>query len=203
MKKVIVFLSDGFEMIEALTPVDYLRRAKVEVTTVLVPGEKTDPKNPLLVTSSHNVKMFADISLEKLMNLISENQNKIFFDCVFCPGGMAGSENLSKNNDVLNIIQNCLKENKIVSAICAAPALVLSKTDALKSRKWTCYPGMQTEVLEKEIQDEYISGVPFVSDKNVVTGAGAGASEQFAMELVRLLCGNEVFEDVRKKTVQR
>lgn len=201
MKTASVFLADGFEMVEALTPVDYLRRAGVKVVTVSVPSSTSKERNDkLIVESSHKVKVFADTTLENYLAEYSKNLP----DCVFCPGGMPGALNLAETSELLSHLQACLENGKIVSAICASPAIVLSKTQSLKGRKWTCYPGMKDDADPKGTENsEHVDNVPFVSDKNVVTGAGAGASEQFAMELVRLLTDEKTAQTVKEKTVQR
>ena len=104
------------------------------------------------------------------------------------------------------------ENNKFVTALCASPAVVLSKTGVLKNKKWTCYPQMEKNLSEycgtKENADLLTENSihlesPFVTDGNLVTGRGPGATEQFAMELVRLLCGQEIMEKIKKASVQR
>lgn len=207
MKEAVVFLADGFEMIEALTPVDYLRRAGVEVTTVAVPSPTMN--DPYIVISVHNVPVIADMSFEEF----KENFSNHLPDLVFCPGGMPGSANLGANGDVIDFIKKCHAEGKYVSAICAAPAVVLAKTGILKGRKWTCYTGMEDEVknycTEELSCEEALEGSlhttssPFVTDGNVITSRGAGTAEQFSMELVRLLEGEEKASVIKERTIQR
>lgn len=195
MKVAAVFLADGFEEIEALSPVDYLRRANVEVITVAVPSPTMNDK--YIVTSSHNVPVIADMTLNEYL---SEFKSQLP-DCVFCPGGSVGATNLSNCNDLLNHLESVWENGKIVSAICASPAVVLGKTKIPNNKKWTCYPGMETESNQKYIP-QYINEV-FVTDGNLVTGRGPGASEQFAMELVRILAGEETANKIRKGSQQR
>lgn len=193
MKTAAIFFADGFEDIEALSPVDYLRRAGIEVTTVGVKG--TPFNDTLIVTSSHKVPMIMDTTLENFL------AKKIIPDCVICPGGGKGAENLAANKELLAFLENAFDNNKLVGAICASPAVVLGKTKILADKKWTCYPDM-----EGNAKPEYLNGYRdevFVTDKNVVTSRGAGASEQFAMEVVKLLCGEETAEKIRKGTCQR
>ena len=193
MKTAAIFFADGFEDIEALSPVDYLRRAGIEVTTVGVKG--TPFNNTLIVTSSHKVPMVMDTTLE---DFLAKNTIP---DCVICPGGGKGAENLAANEKLLSFLEKAFDNEKLVGAICASPAVVLGKTKILANKKWTCYPDM-----EGNAKPEYLNGYRdevFVTDKNVVTSRGAGASEQFAMEVVKILCGEETAEKIRKGTCQR
>lgn len=195
MKKAAVFFADGFEDIEALSPVDYLRRAGIEVTTVAVPSETM--KDEKIVTSSHNVSMIMDTTLDEYL----EECKKELPDCVVCPGGSVGAENLSLSNVLLDHLEKCFDSGKIVAALCASPAVVLGKTKVLDGRNWTCYPGMQTEGNEYYL--EKYSNQVFITDGNVVTGRGPGASEQFAMELVRILAGEETAKRIHDSSQQR
>ncbi|MCR5063218.1 MAG: DJ-1/PfpI family protein [Treponema sp.] len=193
MKTAAVFFADGFEDIEALSPVDYLRRAGIELTTVGVKG--TPFNSTLIVTSSHKVPIITDTTLEDFL------AKKIMPDCVICPGGGKGAENLSENSKLVSFLENAYDNGKLIGAICASPAVVLGKTKILENKKWTCYPDM-----EGNAKPEYLDGYKdevFVTDGNVVTSRGAGASEQFAMEIIRLLCGEETAEKIRKGTCQR
>lgn len=201
MKEAVVFLADGFEMVEALTPVDYLRRAGVEVTTVAVPCATMN--DPYIAISSHKVPVIADMNFEEF----KQNFTKDLPDMVFCPGGMPGSTNLAANADVLDFVKNCFAEKKLVSAICAAPAVVLAKAGVLKGKKWTCYPDMEKNAFVEykgELEGScHTTEFPFVTDGTVITSRGAGCAEQFAMELVRLLCGEEIAKKIHDATVQR
>lgn len=201
MAKAIVFLAEGFEEVEALTVVDYLRRARVEVTTVKVPtGEKIKGNAERMVVSSHRVPVIADETLDEC----AAKCKKALPDCVYAPGGMPGSLNLAATKQVLSIIQQCFDEGKIVAAICAAPAVVLSKTSVLKGKKWTCYPGMEKDADKEGTQGStHVDNQPFVTDGNVVTGRGAGCAEQLAMELARILAGESEAERVHNASVQR
>ena len=195
MIKAAVFFADGFEDIEALSPVDYMRRAGIEVITV---GVKGVPFNEtMIVTSSHKVPMIMDMTLTDFLAEYNENLP----DCVCCPGGGLGAENLSKNSEFLAFLEKCNKAGKLVSAICASPAVVLGKTDILKGKKWTCYPDMQDNA-KSEYLDGYSNQV-FITDGNLVTSRGPGASEQFAMELVRILAGQAVHDKIHAGAQQR
>lgn len=194
----VVFLADGFEEVEALTVIDYLRRAKVDVKTVAVPSATMKTAN--IVTASHNVTVFADLTFDEFERMYAN----ALPDLVYAPGGMNGSKNLAASEKVLAFFQKCFDAGKYVSAICAAPALVLSKTDVLRNKKWTCYPDMEKQAVPEILKNSYYTAsTPFVTDGNVITARGAGCAEQFAIELVRLLCGKDIAEHVKTSTIQR
>lgn len=195
MKTAAVFFADGFEDIEALSPVDYLRRAGVEVITVGVKGRPFN--DTMIVTSSHNVPMIMDMSFDAYLKQFGDN----IPDCVICPGGGKGAINLSENTTLLSHLEKAWDKERLVAAICAAPAVVLGKTKIPAGKKWTCYPDM-----EGESKPEYLSGYSnkvFISDGNLVTSRGPGAAEEFAMELVRILAGEEVYNKVHTSSQQR
>ena len=193
--KAAVFFADGFEEIEALSPVDYMRRAGIEVITVGVKG--TPFNKTLIVTSSHNVPMIMDMSMQ---DFLAEYANNLP-DCIVCPGGGKGAVNLSECKELLDYIEKCNLEGKLVTAICASPAVVFGKTNVLKNKKWTCYPGMDGEA-NPDFAGGYSDKV-FVHDGNLITSRGAGSSEEFAMEIVRTLAGEEMYTKVKTGTLQR
>lgn len=198
MKTVAVFLADGFEMIEALSPVDYLTRAGAKVILVSVQNECNNEKNnEKVVTSSHNVKIICDISLNIFLDSYNENQ----IDCIFFPGGANGSINLSKNQKLLDFATKMFVNNRIVSAICASPAVVLAKTNILENKKWTCYPKMENEVDQKFLKNHKNKRI--VIDQNLITGKGPGTSEEFSMVLVNVLFGSEICKKIKESTIQR
>lgn len=190
-----VFFADGFEEIEALSPVDYLRRANINVLTVGVKG--TPFNDSMIVTSSHKVPVITDMSIDSYLKEYGNNLP----DCVVCPGGMPGASNLAANNDLLKHLEKCYDSGKLVGALCASPAVVLGNTKILSGKKWTCYPEMQDNA-----KPEYISGYSnevFITDGKLVTGRGPGASEQFSMELVKILAGQDVYQKVHDGSQQR
>lgn len=195
MKTVAVFFADGFEDIEALSPVDYLRRAGLDVITVGVKG--TPFNSTMIVTSSHKVPVIMDMTLDAYLLMYG----KKLPDCVVCPGGSVGADNLADCEELLKHIENCWANGKMVGAICAAPAVVLGKTSVPDGKKWTCYPGMQTESNSSYLRK--YSNEAVITDGNLVTSRGPGASEQFAMELVKLLAGEEVYERIHSGSQQR
>lgn len=195
MKTAAVFFADGFEDIEALSPVDYLRRAGIDVITVGVKG--TPFNSTMIVTSSHKVPMVMDMTIDAYLL----KYNKTLPDAVVCPGGSVGADNLSECEELLAHLENCWNNGKLVAAICASPAVVLGKTKIPDGKNWTCYPGMETES-----NPAYLNGYSnkvFITDGNLVTSRGPGASEEFSMELVKILAGQETYDRIHTGSQQR
>lgn len=172
---VYLFLADGFEMIEALSPVDMLRRASVDILTVGVTGK--------YVKSSSDVTVESDILLKdvRLENL----------EAVILPGGALGVENLENSLEVQNIINYAEENGVLLCAICAAPS-VLGKKGILKNINATAYPSFQKYLYEAKLSEDYV-----VTDKNIITARGAGVSVDFALEIVKQLRGESVSESIR------
>ena len=208
MTQVAVFLAPGFEEIEALTVVDYLRRANVNVITVAVPAADSTEELES-VTGSHKITVIADTKLSDFIEKMDGNEP----DAVYLPGGMPGASNLAANQYLFQLITKMDRGGKLVAAMCASPAVVLARTGILSNRKWTCYPGMNNNLAEycgsadwaKEVMEnsEHIEDVPFVLDNNVLTGRGPGTAEQFAMKFVELLAGAETAVRIHDGSCQR
>lgn len=212
-KSVVVFLSEGFEEIEAISPIDYLRRAGCSVTTVKVEAVtkatvlegKHISNDKYAVPASHGVTFIADTTLDEYLSKAE------LPDAVFIPGGMPGATNIVANERVCDFLKKMFIEKKLVTAICAAPVVVLAKCGILAGKNYTCYPEMEN-MLEKfcgkdweELTANSIhhKDKAFITDGNLVTGKGPGAAEEFAMELVRLLCGEETASKVHSTSCQR
>jgi len=169
-KKVLVILADGFEEIEATAPIDVLRRAGLEVT---VAGLKDK-----VITGAHGLKFQADITL---------NQCKELPDAVILPGGMPGAQNLGNSKEVLEILKKMNSQNKVIGAICAAPALALAPAGILNGKRATCYPGFESH-FPASVQ---FSPDRVVVDGHIITSRGPGSAIEFALELVEQLAGKE------------
>lgn len=203
-----VFLAQGFEEIEALTVVDYLRRAEQNVVLVSVP-EDGCPSEKIIVTGSHGISLKADLLLKDYIKEL----DKGLPDAIYFPGGMPGAKNLSENQFLFNFTIKMARSGKIVAAICASPAVVLAQTGILANRRWTCYPGMENELDKwcgsalkaRELTENstHIKNVPFVLDNNVLTGRGPGTAEEFAMKLVELTAGEQTAQKIREASCQR
>ena len=171
MKSAYVFLADGFEDVEAVTPIDYLRRAGVQVTVVGLSGKTA--------TSSHALSVGCDAALSGVAT-------KPLPDLAVLPGGGKGSEALAASKELRSFISRMFADNRLVGAICAAPAVVLGGWGMLAGRAFTCYPGCE-DGLSARPSDKRV-----VADRNLITSRGPGTAEEFSLELVRHLCGNDV-----------
>ena len=176
---VYVFLADGFEIIEALSPVDMLRRAGIEVKTVGVTGE--------IVEASCGVKVTADVK--------SDDVNIDLAQAVVIPGGLPGVTNLENSDFVKNCVLKAADAGKFVCAICAGPSLV-GKLGLLKGKNAISYPGFEQYLEGAVISDDYV-----VRDGNFITARGAGVSVDFGLEIVAAINGREASDKVRK-TIQ-
>ncbi|MBQ0083790.1 MAG: DJ-1/PfpI family protein [Clostridiales bacterium] len=163
-----VFLAEGFEEMEALSPVDILRRAGIECKTVGVTGKT--------VAGSHGIPVTADILPEEIdYSLLSG---------VILPGGMPGAENLEKSQSVIRAVKFADENDKLIAAICAAP-YILGKLGILNGRKATCFDGF-----EKYFDGGEYTENPVETDGNVITAFGAGAALLFALEIVKKIKGH-------------
>ncbi len=178
VKKVAVMLGEGFEPVEAIAPVDVLRRGGVEVTTVSVMTDR-------LVMAAHGVVVMADAQLDE----VSFDD----FDMIVVPGGSGGVENLSKCQPLLDALKVFAEEKRFIGSICAGP-MILADLQLLDGRNATCYPGCQTNFPEGVYQDVY--GV--VRDGNIITASGPGQAIDFGVELLRALEGDKIAQDVAK-----
>lgn len=176
-KKVLVVLADGFEEIEAITPIDVLRRAGLEVTTAGVGKQR--------ITGAHGIAVEADVVLEKYDGVP---------DAIVLPGGQPGADNLAKSEALKKLLKRVNEKQNLIGAICAAPAVVLAPQGYLDGRSATCYPGFEGRLGPKT--SFKLDRV--VSDGNVVTSRGPGSAFEFALELVKRLAGPEKAESVSK-----
>ena len=181
---VLVFLAEGFEEIEALTPVDLLRRAGLDVKTAAVghPGSLT-------VTGSHGIPVTADARAEDFIGASPE--------AVILPGGMPGAKNLDGDATVDAVLKKAAADpGCVIAAICAAP-MVLGRRGLLRGVRATCFPGF-----EGELDGALVVGADqphgrAVTDGRFVTGCGMGAATEFALALVKKLKGEDAAEKLR------
>ena len=181
MVSAIVFLASGFEEIETATVVDVLRRCGVQVA---ITGLK-----PHMIKGAHGMKFVSD-------TLIDDVDVKDF-DAVVIPGGSPGYVNLREDSRVLAMVKEAFSSNKLLAAICAAPA-VLSDAGILRNKNCTIYPGMETE-LEKG------GGKPrkdlVVEDGNIITSQGPATALLFVFRLAERLVDKKTVDIVRKRTL--
>lgn len=177
MSKVYVFMADGTEEVEALTVVDLLRRAQVEVVTVSVMEKKQ-------IRSSHNIGIEAD-------ELYGESD---YMDgtMIVLPGGMPGTTHLRNHEGLRKILFTYKEAGKYLAAICAAPS-VFGVNDMLKGKKATCYPGFETE-----LQGAVVTNTAVVTDGQFITSKGLGTAIDFSLELITLLVNAETAERIAK-----
>jgi 4-methyl-5(b-hydroxyethyl)-thiazole monophosphate biosynthesis len=173
---VYVFLADGFEEIEAIAPIDILRRGGVEVVTVGV----TD----VSVTGAHGIKVTADTAIGN----ISFNDK---LEMIVFPGGGPGTENLKKSAKVAQILKTAAEANCFIAAICAAPS-VLGEMGLLEGKNAVCYPGFESKLQKAIISKDYV-----VRDGQFITAKGAGVAAEFGFELLSVLKNPETAEKVR------
>jgi 4-methyl-5(b-hydroxyethyl)-thiazole monophosphate biosynthesis len=177
-KKVIVFLAEGFEEVEALTPVDFLRRGGVEVTVAAVGTGRA-------VTGAHAVTVEADATLAELAG----NRGADFWDAAVCPGGLPGASNLAASKELGALLTEMDRAGKWICAICAAPALVLAPLGLLAGRKFTCYPGMEQSVPSTPSKGALYCEDRVVEDGKILTSRGPGTAGFFAAAIVGRLAG--------------
>jgi 4-methyl-5(b-hydroxyethyl)-thiazole monophosphate biosynthesis len=175
MSKVLVPLATGFEEIEAMTIVDILRRADIDV---LIAG--LDKKQ---VVGAHGVKVQADAHIKEMKS--SD------FDMIVLPGGLPGATNLQKDEDVQRLLKEFDTQDKYIGAICAAP-IALQSAGVLKE-SYTCYPSFETNIKE----EGYEADKNVVSDKNVLTSRGPATAMEFALAIVAKLCGDEKSAEIK------
>jgi len=181
-KKVILLLAEGFEEVEAVTPIDYLRRGGIEVTVTAL-GES------LAVKGSHGIQITADALLG---NLLAEGKLlPSAWDGVVIPGGLPGADNLATSKETGAFIKEMAAEGKLICAICAAPARVLSPLGLLKDRNFTCFPGEEEKVISPSSAS---FGARWKEDRVVIDGSfitsrGAGTAGEFACAIVEKLTG--------------
>lgn len=175
-----VFLANGFEETEAIAPIDMLRRAKLDVFTVGIGGRE--------VTSSHGIPMKADITDNEV-----ELSGKL--EMIVLPGGGLGTENLDKSPVVQSAVDYCANNKIPMGAICAAPS-IYGKKGLLNGLKATAFPDYR-----KYLEGAVIAEHNVVTDGLFTTAAGAGVSVDFGLELVRVLKGQQLSDEIRS-TIQ-
>ena len=167
-----VFLADGFEEMEALAPVDVMRRAGLSVCTVGVTGRQ--------VTGSHGVTVTAD----------AVEFDPADCEAVVLPGGMPGTAHLDESSLVAGALRAAAEKGRLIAAICAAPS-VLGHKGLLTGRRATCYPGW-----EKELTGAEYTGEPVTEDGNLITARGAGVAVEFGLALTARLTSPEKAEQI-------
>lgn len=176
MSKIVIPISNGFEEIEAISIIDICRRANIEVVIAGVEALET--------IGAHNVKVTADCKIEE----VKEND----FDLIVLPGGLPNAFTLADNEHVQRLLKEFKVSDKYIAAICAAP-YALHKAEVL-NEDYTCYPSFE----QKIVPENYISNQNVVKDGKVITSKGPATAMEFALEIVKLLKGDETYEELRE-----
>ena len=178
---VYIILGTGFEEAEAIIPGDLLRRAGVDVKFAGI--------GALCITGSHGIPVTADC--------IVEDTELTGADMIVLPGGLGGVESIRKSRETLRAVRQMYEKGKYVAAICAAPT-VLASLGITDGKRAVCYPGMESEMGSAQM---LTCGA--VTDGHVITGRAAGTAFDFALELIRALCGEDTAQQVASGIVYR
>ncbi len=173
--RILLFLAEGFEEIEAVAPIDVFRRAGINVTTVSV-------SDKLTVTGAHGIGVNADVIFEKA------DLSGDFL--IYLPGGMPGTTNLDNHTGLKKLIEKQAAKGATIAAICAAPS-ILGKMGLLKEKEAICYPGF-----ESFLTDAKISSSTIVKSGNILTAKGPGVAIPFALKIVEELKGKDTAQQV-------
>ncbi|CCQ97059.1 DJ-1 family protein [[Clostridium] ultunense Esp] len=177
MKKVLLLLAEGFEEVEALTTVDYLRRMDIIVDTCSI-GEKR-------IQGAHRIIVEADKQIDEIDSIKN-------YDGLVIPGGLPGATNLRDNGRVIQLVQEFNEEKKLIAAICAGP-IVLQKAGIITGKGVTSYPGFDKDLKESKYSEDLV-----VQDGNIITARGPAVAVYFALKLVENLVGKEKEQELRK-----
>jgi len=176
MSTICIPLANGFEELEAITLIDILRRAKINVITAGV--------NVEWVEGAHQIKIQADTAIKNI------SASKI--DMILLPGGMQGTKGLCQDQYVQKLIKEMNTQNKTIGAICAAP-LALDAAQVIKGT-FTCYPGLQNQIRSPHYQES----PNVIIDENIMTSKGPATAMEFALEIVRFFMGEQVYNDLKE-----
>ena len=175
-----IFLAKGFEEIEAVSIIDVLRRGEMEVDIISIAGQEN-------VEGAHG--MF--LKSEKMFYTVDFS----VYDMLVLPGGMPGTENLYKNEDLGNLLQSFNEEGKWLAAICAAPS-ILGRLGILEGKSATCYPGWEDKLLNCKVSSNDV-----VISQNIITGKGPGVAIKFALEIIGLEKDYNYVEKLRNSLI--
>ena len=182
MPKTAIFLADGFEEIEALTVVDLLRRAGIEITTASIMGRN-------LVSGSHGINVEADVLFDEV--------DFDSLDMLILPGGLPGTTNLDEYAPLKEKIREFNDNGKKLAAICAAPT-VYGQMGILKGKKACCYPGRESDLLGADVQTSEVT-----KDGNFITSRGMGTAIPFGLAIIEEFQGKAAADEMAKKIVYK
>jgi len=179
MSTAFVFLAPGFEEVEALTPVDLLRRAGVEVRTISLGDDS-------IVSGSHGIGILCD-------QLWSSDLAPV--DLIVLPGGMPGAANLGQHQALQAYVKEHFQQGRLLGALCAAPVVAIPHL--MVGRRFTCFPGLEGKAPEGSLFQES----PVVEDGQLITSRGLGTAGEFGLALVARLLGAEAAQSLGQKTL--
>ena len=177
MAKIYQFMAEGFEDVEALAPVDILRRGGQEIVMVSITGSE-------YVTSAHGVAVKADALFEEV--------DLGDADLLMLPGGLPGSTNLNAHEGLRKAIVEHYNAGKRIAAICAAP-MVFGSLGLLEGKRATCYPGCEGTMIGADYTKELVT-----IDGNIITGEGPAAAFPYAYTILEILAGKDVADQLRE-----
>lgn len=179
MKKILLMLAEGFEEVEALTVVDYLRRKDIICDTCSIAESKN-------VEGAHRISVESDKVLKDIVDIEG-------YDGIVLPGGLPGSTNLRDNDRVIELVKDFDKNEKLIAAICAAP-IVLEKAGIIDGKNITSYPGTEGELKSGKYKEDLV-----VRDGHIITARGPAVAVYFALEIVDYLIGERNKEDLKEE----
>ena len=177
-----MFIAEGFEEIEALCPLDIIRRAGLDIKTVGI-GAKD-------ITGAHSITVRTDMSNDEFDALTDKSA-----DMIFLPGGMPGTLNLAKSKTVTDAIITAHRNGSYIAAICAAPS-ILGDMGILNGKKAVCYPGFESRLTGATISTDKV-----VLDGKVLTAAGMGVALDMGLKIVEIFCGKEKASTLRHAVI--
>ena len=181
MKRAVVLLADGFEEVEAITQIDFLRRAGIETVVAGVTARD--------VVGGHDIRVNTDITVDEYADS---------FDAVVLPGGATGARHIAADEQSMQLIRRAFEQGKLVAAICAAPGVVLGANGLLGDHTFTCYPGFQEQATSGRFVEDRV-----VVEDNLITSRGPGTAAEFALSIVTYLVGGEAARELHERTLQK
>lgn len=175
-----LFLAEGFEEVEALTVVDLLRRAGIQISMVSI-------TEGLEVTGAHHIGIKADE--------LFEDVNFLSCDMLILPGGMPGTKHLMNHKGLITLLKQFNEENKMIAAICAAPS-VLGMNGILSGKKATCYPGFEGQLLGATYEDSSV-----VLSDNIITSKALGTVIDFSLSIITHFMGSKASEEIAQSII--
>ena len=172
---VYMFLAEGFEEIEALCPLDLMRRVGIQVTTVGIGARE--------IRGAHGISVLADIT--------DKEYPKTSCDMIFLPGGMPGTLNLAASETVTDAIKQAVSDNSYIAAICAAPS-ILGDMGLLSGKRAVCYPGFEERLTGATIPEDKV-----VLDGKILTARGMGAALEMGLKIVEIFLGKQKAKELK------